>query len=87
MARYPATLPVAAPTKLTVRAIAGTRVILLALNCPQDQTKDLMGFAFKRAVAGSSATTNWLKGIKVFKSLCDLSGFRPPVGPGFLGRG
>jgi len=69
MARYPGTLPVAAPTKLTVRAIAGTRVILLALNCLKDQTKDLMGFAIKRAVAGSSATTNWLKGIKVFKSL------------------
>ena len=69
MARYPATLPVAAPLGLTVRAIAGTRVILIALNCPQAQTKDLMGFALKRAAVSGNATADWLKCIKVFKSI------------------
>jgi len=69
MARYPATLPIAAPLGLTVRAIAGTRVILIALNCPQAQTKDLMGFALKRAAVSGNATADWLKCIKVFKSI------------------
>ena len=67
MARYPSVLPTGTASNLTVHAIAGTRVILVALNCPDAKKKDLMGFAFKREFA-SGPTGDWLRGLKVFKT-------------------
>jgi len=48
-------------------AISGTRVVLIALDCDKSKLPGLMGFAFKRSVAGKPAHD--LEGIKVFKSL------------------
>jgi phosphatidylserine/phosphatidylglycerophosphate/cardiolipin synthase-like enzyme len=48
-------------------AIAGTRVVLIALDCDSAKLPGLMGFAFKRSIAGKPARD--LMGIKVFKSL------------------
>lgn len=53
--------------KLKVRAIAGTHVVLLALDLPETDTKDLKGFAFRRRVAGGS--WSWLTGLKIFEEL------------------
>lgn len=53
--------------KLKVRAIAGTHVVLLALDLPKADTKDLKGFAFRRRVAGGSWA--WLTGLKIFEDL------------------
>jgi phosphatidylserine/phosphatidylglycerophosphate/cardiolipin synthase-like enzyme len=49
------------------RAIAGSRVILIALDLAQEKCKGLMGFAFERAQDGTPA--QWLKGVRVFKTL------------------
>ena len=53
--------------KLRVRAIAGTRVVLLALDLPKPDTSGLRGFAFRRRVQGGR--WEWLTGLKVFTSL------------------
>lgn len=50
--------------KLRVRAIAGTRVVLLALDMAQADCVGLRGFAFRRRVGGGKWT--WLTGLKVF---------------------
>jgi hypothetical protein len=49
-------------------AIAGSRVILIALDCPQAKCKGLMGFAFKRETV-NGPPCDWLKGLKVFRKL------------------
>ena len=46
---------------------AGTRVILISLDLPEDRAKDLQGFAFKRSTGDRES--HWLEGMKVFPSL------------------
>ncbi len=61
-------------SKLNVRAIAGTRVVLLALDLAKADAKGLMGFAFRLRVDGGEWT--WLTGLKVFEKLFP-DGVRP----------
>lgn len=51
-----------------VKAIAGTRTILMAIDCPEARRTGLRGFGFKRGVKGSG-TSKWLRSTKVFQSL------------------
>lgn len=53
--------------KLRVRAIAGTRVVLLAIDLPEADCKGLRGFAFRRRVNGGK--WNWLTGLKAFTGI------------------
>ena len=60
------------PTKrgFEAKAISGTHVILIALNCPDASRKGLMGFAFERDLVGpGSAGPKFLRSQKVFKSV------------------
>jgi phosphatidylserine/phosphatidylglycerophosphate/cardiolipin synthase-like enzyme len=60
------------PTKrgFEAKAISGTHVILIALNCPDASRKGLMGFAFERELVGpGSAGPKFLRSQKVFKSV------------------
>jgi phosphatidylserine/phosphatidylglycerophosphate/cardiolipin synthase-like enzyme len=60
------------PTKrgFEARAISGTHVILIALNCPQELRKGLMGFGFQREMVGpKSKGPKFLRSQKVFKSV------------------
>ena len=50
-----------------VRAIAGTYVVLMALDMDEATRKGLRGFAIKRGLKGQPQT--WLRGIKYFKDL------------------
>jgi phosphatidylserine/phosphatidylglycerophosphate/cardiolipin synthase-like enzyme len=52
---------------LRVKAIAGTHVVLMALDIDQGLRAGLHGFAIKRGQSGQSQ--DWLKGIKYFKDL------------------
>ncbi len=65
------------------KAIAGTRAILIALDCPEACRHGLMGFAFRREVAGATDTkTKWLRSLKVFKSVVpDPKNARDPKDP------
>jgi phosphatidylserine/phosphatidylglycerophosphate/cardiolipin synthase-like enzyme len=56
-------------TNLSVKVVAGTRVVLMALDMPEQARAGLRGFAFKRGVAGSGKPADWLTGIKYFKDL------------------
>ena len=49
-----------------VHAIAGTRTVLIALDCAEHRRHGLLGFAFRRESGGES---KWLRSMKVFKSL------------------
>lgn len=52
----------------SVRAIAGTRVVLLAMNAREEQTRGLLGFAIaRRNTPGGSI--RWLNGFKAFREL------------------
>ena len=51
-----------------LKVIAGTRTILMALNCPDSRRKGLRGFAFYRELKGAGEG-KWLRSQKVFKSL------------------
>lgn len=51
-----------------VRVVAGTRTILMALNCSDSRRKGLRGFAFHRKLNGAGEG-KWLRSQKVFKSL------------------
>jgi phosphatidylserine/phosphatidylglycerophosphate/cardiolipin synthase-like enzyme len=53
---------------LSVRAVAGTHVVLMALDCAESKLAGFMGFAFRRQI-GDVPGQDWLKGLKVFKSL------------------
>jgi phosphatidylserine/phosphatidylglycerophosphate/cardiolipin synthase-like enzyme len=53
--------------KLRVRAIAGTRAVLIALDMDDADRKGLKGFAMRTSKAGGPL--QWLTGMKVFKSL------------------
>jgi phosphatidylserine/phosphatidylglycerophosphate/cardiolipin synthase-like enzyme len=50
---------------LRAHAVAGTRVIMVALDVAAAKRSGLMGFAFKRQKVGGPAE-DWLKGLKVF---------------------
>jgi phosphatidylserine/phosphatidylglycerophosphate/cardiolipin synthase-like enzyme len=53
-----------------VKAIAGTRTVLIALDCKEERRHGLLGFAFKREVVeGASVGSKWLRSLKVFKSV------------------
>ena len=52
-----------------VKAIAGIRTVLIAIDCPESRRTGLRGFAFKREVRGSGQPAKWLRSTKVFKSL------------------
>src|ERR1041385_3801797 len=53
---------------LRVKAVAGTRVVLMAFDLEKSEHAGLRGFAIKRGVAGKGQA-DWLKGIKYFKDL------------------
>ena len=52
---------------LRVKAIAGTHVVLMALDMDEQARQGLHGFAIKRGQGGQPQ--QWLKGIKYFKDL------------------
>jgi phosphatidylserine/phosphatidylglycerophosphate/cardiolipin synthase-like enzyme len=66
----------------SIRVIAGTRTVLLALNCEEQRLDGLMGFAFYRSAPGET-TGRWLRSQKVFRSVVPdpsaLVNGRPPV--------
>src|SRR5215468_8053536 len=54
-------------TRFRVRAIAGTHVVLMAMDMDADTRKGLRGFAIKRGTSGQPQT--FLRGIKFFEAL------------------
>jgi hypothetical protein len=54
-------------TQFRVRAIAGTHVVLMAMDMDADTRQGLRGFAIKRGVSGQPQT--FLRGIKFFEDL------------------
>ncbi|QQX89739.1 hypothetical protein JJQ59_35030 (plasmid) [Cupriavidus necator] len=54
---------------LEVRAVSGTRVVLLAWNIAEEAREGLRGFAIKRRLAGDTGPGQWLTGLKYFSSL------------------
>jgi hypothetical protein len=54
-------------TRFRVRAIAGTHVVLMAMDMDADTRKGLRGFAIKRGASGQPQT--FLRGIKFFEEL------------------
>jgi hypothetical protein len=54
-------------TRFRVRAIAGTHVVLMAMDMDADTRKGLRGFAIKRGVSGQPQA--FLRGIKFFEDL------------------
>lgn len=65
-----------------VKAISGTRVVLMALDCAEPRRNGLMGFAFKREVVGAGGGPQWLPSFKVFKSIVpDPKTARDPEDP------
>jgi hypothetical protein len=59
--------------KLTARAVAGSEVVLLAMNLPRDETKDLLGFALGKAQRGES-DVEWLPNFLRFEAHADDPG-------------
>lgn len=56
--------------KFRVMAIAGTRTILMALDCDDEARHGLMGFGFKRETVGAVYSgMKWLRSLKVFRSV------------------
>ncbi len=66
-----------ADDKLRLRVIAGTRVVLLALDLSKADAADLKGFAFRRRVA--RGRWRWLTGLKMFAELFP-NGVQPEPG-------
>lgn len=52
---------------LKVKAVAGTRVVLLAFDMDEGSREGLLGFAVKRGIKGHEQT--WLRGTKYFRDL------------------
>lgn len=48
-------------------AIAGTRAVMIALDCDDEARSGLLGFAFRRAKGGGNP--EWLRSLKVFESV------------------
>ncbi len=55
--------------KFRASAIAGTRAIMIALDCDEDARIGLLGFAFQRQRIGKDAEPKWLRSLKVFESV------------------
>lgn len=55
--------------KFRARAIAGTRAIMLALDCDDDARSGLLGFAFRRQQVGADPKPKWLRSLKVFEKV------------------
>lgn len=52
------------------KAIAGTRAVLIALDCKEERRAGLKGFAFEREHVGAgNAGPQWLRSLKVFESV------------------
>jgi hypothetical protein len=51
------------------RVISGTHSILVAINCPDEARKGLLGFAFEREKVGADGGAKFLRSQKVFKSV------------------
>jgi phosphatidylserine/phosphatidylglycerophosphate/cardiolipin synthase-like enzyme len=63
-------VPVQALRDFQAKAISGTHVVLIALNCPEPRRAGLMGFSFQREQVGPGGSgPRWLRSQKVFKSL------------------
>jgi hypothetical protein len=54
--------------KLSVQAIAGTHVVLLGINLPEDKCPGLLGFAIRRYDL-TEGEIYWLRGYKTFESI------------------
>src|SRR5258705_795457 len=65
------------------KAISGIRTILIALDCPEERRKGLLGFAFEReAIGARTAGPKWLRSQKVFKSVVpDPKNAKDPADP------
>ena len=50
------------------RAIAGTRAVMIALDCDNAARKGLLGFAFRRK-RGANGKPEWLRSLKVFETV------------------
>jgi hypothetical protein len=50
-------------------AIAGTRAVMIALDCAPEARRGLLGFAFSRQRVGVDAEPKWLRSLKVFESV------------------
>ena len=50
-------------------AIAGTRAVMIALDCDNEGRKGLLGFAFRRQRLGRDRDPKWLRSLKVFESV------------------
>ncbi len=57
---------------ISVHAISGTHVVLLAMDATVEARKNLLGFAIKRE-DHTEEETYWLKGFKTFKGITDNS--------------
>jgi hypothetical protein len=51
------------------KAIAGTRTVMIALDCGNEARKGLLGFAFRRQRIGGDPEPKWLRSLKVFESV------------------
>src|SRR5258706_12179749 len=58
--------PIVSQGDFQARAVAGTRAILIALNCEEAACPGLLGFAFRRT---RDAQARWLLSQKVFRSI------------------
>jgi len=67
----------------SAKAISGIHTVLIALNCPEQRRKGLMGFALQREMVGpNSPGPKWLRSQKVFKSVVpDPKNARDPNDP------
>ena len=65
-----------------VRAIAGTHVVLMAMNCPEARCDGLLGFAISVKAAGDPGPARWLPSQKVFKSVVPDPTKPDPAHPG-----
>jgi len=51
------------------QVIAGTRAVMIAIDCDDQARKGLLGFAFRRQRVGVDAEPKWLRSLKVFESV------------------
>jgi len=75
--------PVTTQRGFQAKAISGTHVILIALNCPEALREGLKGFSFEREIVGPGGTgPKFLRSQKVFRSILpDPKNARDPNDP------